>query len=36
MMPENNDLIGQVRKNDHAAHVAGPLAKFFDVVCQIM
>ena len=32
--PENNDLIGWIRKNNRAARAAGTLVQFFDVVCQ--
>ena len=31
--PENNDLIGSMRKNNRAARAARTLSQFFDVVC---
>ena len=34
-MPENNDLIGWMRKNNRDARAARTLAEFFDVVCQM-
>ena len=34
-MPENNDLIGWIRKNNRAARAARSLIQFFDVVCQM-
>ena len=34
-MPENNDLIGWMMKNNRAARVARTLVEFFDVAkCQ--
>jgi len=33
--PENNDLIGWMRKNNRAARAARTLEQFFDVVCQM-
>ena len=33
-MPENNDLIGQMRKNNRAVRAARTLVALFDVVCQ--
>ena len=32
--PENNDLIGWMRKNNRAARAARTLVEIFDVVCQ--
>ena len=32
--PQINDLIGSMRKNNHAARAARFLVQFFDVVCQ--
>ena len=32
--PENNVLIGRIRKNNRAARAARTLVQFFDVVCQ--
>ena len=34
-MPENNDLIGWMRKNNNTARAARTLIDYFDVVCQI-
>ena len=33
--PENNDLIGWLRKNNHAARAARTLVQFLDVVYQM-
>ena len=33
--PENNDLIGWIRKNNRAARAAHFLVQFFDVACQM-
>ena len=33
--PENNDLIGWIRKNNRAACAARFLVQFFDVACQM-
>ena len=33
--PENNDLIGWMKKNNRAARAARTIAQFFDVVCQM-
>ena len=32
--PQNNDLIGSMRKNNRAARAARTLVKFFDVGCE--
>ena len=34
-MPEKNDLIGWIRKNNRAARAARCLVQFFDVACQM-
>ena len=34
LTPENNDLIGEIRKNNCAARAARNLVAFFDVACQ--
>ena len=33
-MPQINDLIGGMRKNNRAAHAARFMVQFFDEVCQ--
>ena len=33
--PERNDLIGWMRKNNHAARAARTLVQFFDAACQM-
>ena len=35
MTPENNDLIGWMRKNNRVARAARTAVEFFDVVCQM-
>ena len=35
-MPENNDVIDWMRKNNRAARAARTLVQFFDVVYQMM